>query len=153
MDEQLTGQEQRELLELLLDPNASETDRRNAATMLRRYLDDALEVAEGLDPADGAEPDRAASYERARRGRLTDRDREELEQQRAAIKAEEAKLRELQAALEGAQEGEGRCQPCRSGRHDRCLHAFIGEGADFCCCADLDALEGAQEGGEAIETP
>jgi hypothetical protein len=117
MDERLTGQEQRELLELLLDPSASETDRRNAATMLRRYLDDAL------DPPDGAEPDRAAEYERARRERL-----------------------------EGAQEGEGRCRPCRSGRHDRCLRPFIGEGADFCCCADLDALEGAQEGGEAIET-
>jgi hypothetical protein len=49
MIDRLTGQEQRELLELLLDPNASETDRRNAATMLRRYLDDALEGGDAIE--------------------------------------------------------------------------------------------------------
>jgi hypothetical protein len=113
-----SDQDLRELLEAALDRSLRDVDRYNAISMLRAHLGDAME------PADGAEPDRAAEYERARRERL-----------------------------EGAREGEGRCPPCRSGRHDRCLHAFIGEGADFCCCADLDALEGAREGGEAIETP
>jgi hypothetical protein len=53
-------------------------------------------------------------------------------------------------ALEGATDV--RCRPCRSGSHDRCLRPFIGEGADFCCCAGMDALEGA-EGVRPTETP
>lgn len=36
--------------------------------------------------------------------RLTDQDRQELEQQKAAIEREAAKLRELHDALEGAKE-------------------------------------------------
>jgi hypothetical protein len=120
--ERLTDQDYRDLLEAVLDPSAPLVDRRNAVTMLRTHLDDALEPPGALEPPDGAEPDRAAEYERARRERL-----------------------------EGATDA--RCRPCRSGSHDRCLRPFIGEGADFCCCAGMDALEGAQEGGEAIETP
>jgi hypothetical protein len=40
---------------------------------------------DALDPPDGAEPDRAAEYERTRRAILTDQEREELVQQKAGI--------------------------------------------------------------------
>ena len=50
-----------------------------------------------LDPPDGEESDRDAEYERRRR---------ELLEERAAIEAEAAKLRELYDALEGDQGGE-----------------------------------------------
>jgi hypothetical protein len=48
--DRLTDQDYRELLEAVLDPSASETDRRNAATMLRTHLGDALEDAREVTP-------------------------------------------------------------------------------------------------------
>jgi hypothetical protein len=123
----VTDEEYREeligFLDAVLDRADSVSNRANCLHLLRRELEQVeagwrgVVTTDALDPPDGAEPDRAAEYEKARR------------------------------------EGEGRCRPCRSGQHDRCLRPFIGEGADFCCCVGMDALEGATEGGGAIEQP
>ena len=96
-------------------------------------------------------------------------DRQELERQRAAIKAEAAKLHELSERLEGAREGgEAMDEPTDLdlvtdhpfkqahgfGLDDMCGHRY--EDGWLCGYGDgehAERLEGAAAGGEAIETP
>jgi hypothetical protein len=64
------AQELRDLLDAVLDTSTPTMDRVNASHMLvARLWVFAADLATGR-PADGAEPDRAASFERARRAAL-----------------------------------------------------------------------------------
>jgi hypothetical protein len=50
--ERLTAEDLRQLLELALDPSMPEVERRNAISMLRIHLSDALEDAEEVTPTE-----------------------------------------------------------------------------------------------------
>jgi hypothetical protein len=70
------AQELRDLLEAALDPGAMVPDRQNATYMLIQQLQ-VLDRELAAPPADGAEPDRAAAFERARRAALEVRPNEQ----------------------------------------------------------------------------
>jgi hypothetical protein len=63
------AQELRDMLAAALDARLPVTDRRNVIYMLIRNLQ-ALDRGLAAPPDDGAEPDRAAEFERARRATL-----------------------------------------------------------------------------------